>query len=83
MCFEFDGVTRTLPFNPITMDNCSDTGNLITYEVDVVGAGLDQNYFKISVDQTANEMRLTGLTGGSASGTYTLTVTGTLPDSAT
>ena len=65
------------------MDGCTDTGNLITYEVDVLTAGLDQNYFKITVDQTANEMRLTSLTGGTASGTYSLTVTGTLPDSVT
>ena len=65
------------------MNGCTDTGNLIVYEVDPAASSMDVNYYKITIDSTANVIRFTGLTGGSNSGTFTLTVTGTLPDSVT
>ena len=65
------------------MNGCTDTGNLIVYEVDAAASSMDVNYYKITIDSTANVIRFTGLTGGSNSGSFTLTVTGTLPDSVT
>ena len=82
LCFEYDDVMQTFAFNPITMNGCTDTGNLITYEINVAGI-LEPEYFKISADSIDNVIRFTALNGGSVTGTHTLTVVGTLPDSVT
>lgn len=61
------------------MDSCSDAGSIISYEVSVP-ATLEADYFKVNADPYNNQIRLTALTGGTVTGSHTITVTGTLPD---
>ena len=72
---------NTFAFNPIVADGCTDTGNIISYEVGI--DSLEPAYFKLSADSINNLLRFTALTGGTVTGPVTITVTGTLPDSVT
>ena len=72
---------REFSFTPIT-STCTDTGKIIDYAVTSI-ATLDPKYVKVSLDPYSNLIRLTGLSSGTGSATgasYTITVTGTLPD---
>lgn len=40
LCFTYDSVEYTMAFNPITYPSCSDTGVIITYEVDISSTSL-------------------------------------------
>ena len=72
-----------VPFNPITIGGgCTDPGSIISYEVTLPNT-LDAQYVKLSADSYSNELRLMALTGGTGTGSHTITVTGTLPDSVT
>ena len=64
------------------MNGCSDPGSLIFYEIQDYSSDLDAEYFKISMDSISNQIRFTALSGGSSSGSVTMTVIGTLPDGA-
>ena len=81
LCFRYDDDENTFPMTPITHPSCADTGIILTYAIDISSTSLEPEYFKISADPYNNVIRWTGLTGGTQTGTFTLTVTGTLPDS--
>ena len=73
----------TFPFNPITMNGCTDSPSVISYEIEELTNDLVPEYFKISIDSSNSQIRFTAFSGGSEPGPFTFRVTGTLPGGTT
>lgn len=58
---------------------CTDTGVIVDYAVTSLDS-LDAEFFHVSFNPYSNMVRISALTGGSASGQQTIEVTATMPD---
>lgn len=83
VCFDWDGSTNEVPFNPITVAACTDPGIILSYQADLTATSFDPLELKLTIDPISNVIRYTGLSTGSTTGSQTITVTGTLPDRVT
>ena len=86
VCTYWDDIYRVVDFTPdiIVSPDCNDVAPLFVYSINQSSLGGFKDHLKVSIDSTANTISVKAMSGGPVSEeTFTLSVTGRLPNGAT
>ena len=80
LCIDYDGIYHSLPFTPNQAYSggvlCDDQDPNWVYSVDSTPFAAEEFHLKVNIDSEASLIWVKGLTSGTVSATYTITITG-------